>query len=191
MKLPLRVYSIHPSKCEGLFDVILLNDRSNSAICMSIGEYEAKMMALVLDGEYLPKPLMYDVFADVAYYFDVGLEFIVITSFEDGVYDAEMVCSSKMESRVFMMRPSDAINMALRVRCPIYATEELMEDVGFEFPDLPKSQAKIGDRKVIGRMPSLDLAMLEELLSDAVEKEDYELAVLLRDRIKEMKQEGY
>lgn len=191
MKLPLRVYSIHPSKCEGLFDVILLNDRSNSAICMSIGEYEAKMMALVLDGEYLPKPLMYDVFADVAYYFDVGLEFIVITSFEDGVYDAEMVCSSKMESRVFRIRPSDAINMALRVRCPIYATEELMEDVGFEFPDLPKSQAKIGDRKVIGRMPSLDLAMLEELLSDAVEKEDYELAVLLRDRIKEMKQEGY
>lgn len=81
--------------------------------------------------------------------------------------------------------------MALRVRCPIYATEELMEDVGFEFLDLPKSQAKIGGRKVIGHMPSLDLAMLEELLSDAVEKEDYELAVLLRDRIKEMKQEGH
>ena len=139
----------------------------------------------------LPKPLVYDVFADVAYYFDVGLEFVVITSFEDGVYAAEMVCSSRTESKVFAIRPSDAINMALRARCPIYATEELMNDVGFEFPALPSLQTKICAEKMMGRIPSLDLAMLEELLNDAVEKEDYELAVLLRDRINEMKNEGF
>ena len=189
MKLPLRVYSVHPSKCEGLFDVILLNEDSNSALCISIGEYEAKMMAPVLDGEKLPRPLVYDVFADVAYYFDVGLEFVVITSFEDGVYGAEMVCSSRMESKVFKIRPSDAINMALRTRCPIYAMEELMDEVGFEFPALPDLRSEKRSEKMFERSLSLDLAMLEELLNDAVEKEDYELAVLLRDRINEMKNE--
>ncbi len=189
MKLPLRVYSLHPSKCEGLFDVILLNEDSNSALCISIGEYEAKMMAPVLDGEKLPRPLVYDVFADVAYYFDVGLEFVVITSFEDGVYGAEMVCSSRMESKVFKIRPSDAINMALRTRCPIYAMEELMDEVGFEFPALPDLRSGKRSEKMFERSLSLDLAMLEELLNDAVEKEDYELAVLLRDRINEMKNE--
>lgn len=189
MKLPLRVYSLHPSKCEGLFDVILLNEDSNSALCISIGEYEAKMMAPVLDGEKLPRPLVYDVFADVAYYFDVGLEFVVITSFEDGVYGAEMVCSSRMESKVFKIRPSDAINMALRTRCPIYAMEELMDEVGFEFPALPDLRSGKRSEKIFERSLSLDLAMLEELLNDAVEKEDYELAVLLRDRINEMKNE--
>jgi protein-arginine kinase activator protein McsA len=33
----------------------------------------------------------------------------------------------------------------------------------------------------------LDLEMLEDLLEDAVENEDYELAVLLRDKINELK----
>ena len=33
-----------------------------------------------------------------------------------------------------------------------------------------------------------DLQLLEELLQDAVTKEDYELAVLLRDKINELKQ---
>jgi protein-arginine kinase activator protein McsA len=40
---------------------------------------------------------------------------------------------------------------------------------------------------VCSKVSDLDLEMLEDLLEDAVENEDYELAVLLRDKINELK----
>ncbi len=187
MRLLLEVVKVGQSVAKGLSDVLLFNRNKNMIICLSVGEYEAEMMALALDKTPLPKPVMFDSFADILFTFDIGVEFVLIDSFSEGIYGAKLFCHSQTECKAFEVRVSDAINIALRAGCPIYATEELIEQVGFDAEMLLQDQEEHQEETSCPKA-DWDLQLLEELLQDAVKKEDYELAVLLRDKINELKQ---
>ena len=58
---------------------------------------------------------------------------------------------------------------------------------GFDADVLLEKKPIVEEVNVCSKVSDLDLEMLEDLLEDAVEKEDYELAVLLRDKINELK----
>ena len=188
MRLLLEVVKVGQSVAKGLSDVLLFNRNKNMVICLSVGEYEAEMMALALDKTPLPKPVMFDSFADILFTFDIGVEFVLIDSFSEGIYGAKLFCHSQNEGKAFDVRVSDAINLALRAGCPIYATEELIEQVGFDADILLQDQEDDTFAEPADHKADWDLQLLEELLQDAVTKEDYELAVLLRDKINELKQ---
>lgn len=188
MKIPLEVVVVRASCVEGLSDVILLNRSSNSVICVSVGEYEAKLIALSVDKKELLKPIMFDSFVNMIYYFGIELEYVLIDSFKDGVYGATVYCKSDKEKGVFNMRVSDAMNLALRAECPIYIYESLFEEVGFDAEFLIEQNPIKEEPDVCSKVSDFNLEMLEEMLEDAVENEDYELAVLLRDKINEMKE---
>lgn len=188
MRLLLEVVKVGQSVAKGLSDVLLFNRNKNMVICLSVGEYEAEMMALALDKTPLPKPVMFDSFADILFTFDIGVEFVLIDSFSEGIYGAKLFCHSQNECKAFDVRVSDAINLALRAGCPIYATEELIEQVGFDADILLQDQKDDTLAEPADHKADWDLQLLEELLQDAVTKEDYELAVLLRDKINELKQ---
>ena len=77
-------------------------------------------------------------------------------------------------------RTSDAVALALRYRCPMYATEEVIESEHLH---------DLGEGKFSVPITSVSLQMLEEALALAVEKEDYEQASHLRDEIRRRKEE--
>lgn len=187
MKIALKVISVRSSYIEGLSDVILIDRSSNTVICIPVGEFEARLIALSVDKKDLPKPMMFESFVSIISYFGVEVKYVLIDSFRDGVYGAKVYCSSEKENGLFNTRVSDAINLALKADCSIYIKDAVLKEVGFDADVLLEKEPIVEEVNVCSKVSDLDLEMLEDLLEDAVENEDYELAVLLRDKINELK----
>lgn len=192
MRALLEILGIKQSREEGLFDLVLLNRKRNMAVCVCVGRQEAGYIALALEKKRTPCPCVFDVFVSSLYHFDVGVEFVEIHSFEDGVYAARLFLSSRKEGKMFPIRLSDAVNLALRARVPIYIKEEVLEQVGFDADVLTarRSNAAIEEdetfeESLLGIIADLDLETLEELMNDALKRDDYKMALLLRNQIDE------
>jgi len=123
-----------------------------------------------------------------------------IHKLEDGVFFANILCDNGGERTTLDARTSDAIALALRFKCPIYTTEEIVEKAGIvldfekgtdvENQDITqqeedeeppvKIQKKGGPRSDLSKN-SMD--ELKSMLAEAVSKEDYEKASEIRDEI--------
>jgi bifunctional DNase/RNase len=58
-----------------------------------------------------------------------------LTELRDGVFYAELLLTDKSGQRLTVSaRPSDAIALALRVKCGIFSTVELLNESGIEIP---------------------------------------------------------
>ena len=96
-----------------------------------IGAPEAAAIKTALDGETTPRPLTHELLVNVLEQLSFALTQVVLTHVSAGTYFAELVLVADEggETRV-SARPSDAIALALRASCPIFASENLLEMVG-------------------------------------------------------------
>ncbi len=188
-KIKMTVKEIKPSGLKNYYDVILSDDQGKS-IAITIGEYEADNMVVCLEKIQNQRPMTYDVFVSVLKSFEIEVQQVDITKFYDGIYYSQLIF--KNNSNKFDIRPSDALNIALRTLCPIYVYENVLNETGFEIKqnktcELTNEQCQ----KAIGEIENLSIFgvnMLTDLLKDAIEREDYITASLLRDKIKNLNQ---
>ncbi len=113
--------------------VVVLRELSGRRRQLSIfiGGPEATAIAFALEGVETPRPLTHDLFCDVLDGLDAQLEQVVITELRDTTYYADLQISSASGDRTVSARPSDAVALAVRVGCPIFATEEVLDEAGF------------------------------------------------------------
>lgn len=96
-----------------------------------IGAPEATAIAFALEGVETPRPLTHDLFCDVMGELGAQLDRVVITELRDTTYFADLELTTTAGDRSVSARPSDAVALAVRVGCPIYASEELLDQAGF------------------------------------------------------------
>ncbi len=96
-----------------------------------IGGPEATAIAFALEGVETPRPLTHDLFCDVLDELAAQLERVVITELRDTTYYADLQISANGDDRHISARPSDAVALAVRVGCPIFASEEVLDEAGF------------------------------------------------------------
>ena len=96
-----------------------------------IGAPEAAAIKTALDGEKTPRPLTHALMINALEQLTFSMTRVVLTHVSSGTYFAELVIvgDDGDETRV-SARPSDAIALALRASCPIFASEALLEMVG-------------------------------------------------------------
>lgn len=113
--------------------VVVLRELSGRRRQLSIfiGGPEATAIAFALEGVETPRPLTHDLFCDVLDGLDAQLEQVVITELRDTTYYADLQISSPSGDRTVSARPSDAVALAVRVGCPIFATEGVLDEAGF------------------------------------------------------------
>ena len=127
--------------------------------------------------------MTYDLFVSVLDKFNIVLQEVTINKFFDGNFHADACFCGQDKVLSFDMRPSDAVNMALRSDSPIYATEEIMNIAGFDYN-------KYFSLNMTDNISGTIENMLNDLLTDALEKEDYLTASLLRDKIQSINKEN-
>jgi len=108
-----------------------------------IGAPEAASIQIALDDEKTPRPLTHDLFVLALERINVSVERVVLTHVSSGTYYADVVLlpGGGQETTV-SARPSDALAIALRASCPIYALETLLDEVGEVVEDEPDQPAE-------------------------------------------------
>jgi uncharacterized protein len=92
-----------------------------------IGQWEAQAIAMKLQGIATERPLTHDLFLATLAELEVRLERVVITSLADETFHALLVLETADGTHEVDARPSDAIALAVREDCGIYATAGVLD----------------------------------------------------------------
>lgn len=116
----------------GNIPVVVLREREGEhrLLPIFIGQPEAAAIAFALDGVVTQRPMTHDLLRDVVAELGATVERVVITHLEEGTFYADLHLQAGDRSLQVSSRPSDAMALALRVECPIFATEELLDEAG-------------------------------------------------------------
>jgi uncharacterized protein len=111
-----------------------------------IGGPEAASIKSALDGETTPRPLTHDLYVHTIERLGLEIVRVVLTHVTEGTYFADVIVRTNDGEVAISSRPSDALAIALRATCPIYASDDLLEMVGEVPEDEPvNTEAEIID----------------------------------------------
>ena len=191
-KIRLNILGLSVSQTQsGAYALVLAEENGERRMPIIIGPVEAQAIAIQLEGLKPPRPLTHDLIKNIAVAFEIILLEVTIYKLEEGIFYSELMCEMDGKEVKIDSRTSDAVALALRFRCPIYTTEDILSKAGIvmESDDL-KEATKEPTGKKSGSSSSFSqytLQELEELLNEAVQNEDYEKASVLRDEINNRK----
>ena len=174
----------------GAYVLVLGDKNSNRRLPIVIGNAEAQAIAVGIERQPNSRPLTHDLLLKFANTFHIKILEVVINRFRDGVFYAMLVCQQGDDIVMVDARPSDAIAIAVRAGCEIYAYETVMEEASIIMEDMEASTVSDSDEPHINKgvgsvsLNMLDLEALEELLQEAIDNEDYQKAAQIRDEIK-------
>lgn len=197
-KVKLSVLGLSYSETQsGAYALVLAEEDGDRRIPIIIGAFEAQAIAIELEGLKPPRPLTHDLFIQFASAFKIEVLEVNIFKLEEGVFFSNLVLKREKTNVIIDSRTSDAVALALRFKCPIYTTKEVIEKAGIiiEFGKEPETESKTRKPEKAPDSPSVhktskpgayskyELKDLEEMLKKAVQDEDYEKASRIRDEI--------
>ena len=177
----------------GAYVLIMGDKNSQRRLPIVIGSAEAESIAVGIEKHKNGRPHTHDLFIRFAREFGIEIMEVVINRFRDGVYYAMLVCKQGDDLTMVDARPSDAIAIAVRVGCEIYAYESVMEEAGILMDDMDEPKENESENASINKgvtstsMELLNIEALEDLLQEAIDNEDYQKAAQIRDEINRRK----
>ena len=110
--------------------VILKELDSERYLPIWIGPYEADAIALELQEVPVARPLTHDLMRSVISELDARVTHVFINDLRDDTFFARIVLDANGRHAEIDSRPSDAIALAVRVKCSIFVDEAVMERAG-------------------------------------------------------------
>lgn len=111
--------------------VVLLKELgSERYLPIWIGPYEAEALSIELQQVMVARPLTHDLLRNVIEAMGGVVQYIVVSELRDDTFYARIVISINGRTIEVDSRPSDAMNLAVRTRAPIYVAEEVMDAAG-------------------------------------------------------------
>ncbi len=195
-KIPLTVLGLSYSQSQsGAYALVLAEENGERRIPIIIGGFEAQSIAIELEGLRPPRPLTHDLFVSFATAFNIDIIEVNIYKLEEGIFFSELVCDNGSLRIKIDARTSDAVALAIRFKCPIFTTEQILQKAGIVInlesePDQPAKehekdtgQKKSKPQPQQSKYAGMNLDELKSALDEAVSREDYEEASKIRDEI--------
>jgi len=198
-KIKLEILGLSSSQTQtGSFALVLGETEGNRRLPIIIGMFEAQAIAIEIEKIVPNRPMTHDLFKSFANNFHFHIEEITISDLKEGVFFAKIVCTDGLKKIEIDARPSDAIAIGLRFDSPIYTYENILAEAGIVLTDQeedeertdvkPEPKARVKKettRKAAGGedYKHYSIEKLNDLLKDAIEKEDYERAAKIRDEL--------
>lgn len=206
-RVKLRVQGLTNSQIQsGAYALILAEENGPRRIPIIVGTSEAQSIAIALEKITPPRPLTHDLFATFTKAFGIFLQEVFIYKFEDGVFYSELTFNDGEQQIKLDSRTSDAIAIALRVKCNIYTTEQIVRECGIVLEEAPATEEEpeeeddyllnmepedIKDETKLKKWLSLlDVDELNDRLEEAITEENYEYAKLYKDELRRREEEG-
>jgi RNA polymerase sigma factor (sigma-70 family) len=112
--------------------VLLAEDGGPATLQMWIGPHEATALAVALSEVELPRPSSYRMVASLLATTAVQVVDVTITDLVDGVFLARLATST---GHSVDARPSDAVNLAMELGVPVYASRGVLEGAARKLVD--------------------------------------------------------
>jgi len=185
----------------GAYALILSEENGDRKLPIVIGAFEAQSIAIALEKEIKPpRPLTHDLFKNFSDRFEIVVKQVIIHKLVDGVFYSSIICERDKIEEIIDARTSDAIALALRFKAPIFTYKAILDKAGIYLKNPSKDQQDsededaviedliLGEDREAVKMVSEDYSKftkkeLNEMLDEAVTKEDYEKAAAVRDEI--------
>lgn len=178
----------------GVYALILQQAGGTRRIPIIIGFPEAQAIECKLQEVATPRPLTHDTMAATLAAFGISLIEVEIRKLPNGVFAANLLLSDGETQRIVDSRSSDAVALAIRVGAPIYTSESVLLESGFD-PDQQKDDetaesphpttgyADIPSSESHYDLSSMSLSELSEAMMKAAENENYEEAARIKAEI--------
>src|SRR5580693_2175020 len=108
--------------------IIVLKDANGSAVLpIWVGVYEANAIALEIEKVQTPRPMTHDLLKNVLLGLNVQVQKVVVNELREDTFYALIWVEHQGERMSIDSRPSDALALALRVDCPIFVEETVLQ----------------------------------------------------------------
>jgi len=108
--------------------VVLKDVASDTVLPIWVGIFEANASALELEKSTTPRPMTHDLLRNITRGLNAVVRKIVVSELRDDTFFAVIWMEHDGETVVIDSRPSDAIALALRWDCPIYASRAVLDN---------------------------------------------------------------
>ena len=195
MKLvQLDIERLEPSSSNKSTYVLLLREiGGDRKLPIVIGPCNAGSIAIYLESNSNPeRPLTHDIIKSITNNFNITISRVVIHTLTEGVFHASFFCSMDGDEEIEIdARTSDAIAIAIRMGCPIFTYNDILQEAGIILTDnLPnykdEDTKELEETKDI--LSTLSLGELKKQMKEAINDENYEKASELRDEINKRKE---
>lgn len=106
--------------------VLTRTDAPTETFPIWVGAAEGTAIKLAMDTMVTPRPMSHDLIRNFIEHLSVAVRRVVITDVKNSTYYATVYLENKGVERTIDARPSDAIALALRARCPIFITHDVL-----------------------------------------------------------------
>ena len=107
--------------------VILKDVASETVLPIWVGIFEANAIALELEKTATPRPMTHDLLQTMARGLNAMVRKVVVSELRDDTFHAVIWMEQAGEVLTLDARPSDAIALALRWDCPIFASRAVLD----------------------------------------------------------------
>lgn len=181
-KIELHIFGLSKHNQTDAYALVLADEENKNRLPIVIGLPEAQAIALEMEKIAPPRPLTHDLFIAIAKHFGITEIEVLIYDLRDGIFYSKLICRSADDCIEIDARTSDAIAIALRNRglYKINAYRHVLDDAGIIIENREDHKSDRPDKQYFSKSEK----ELKEMLNDAIESEDYELASKIRDEIK-------
>jgi len=194
-KIELEIVALsHSISASASYAVVLKEKTGRRRLPVMIGSSEAQSIAVALEKMKSARPGTHDLLKNVMTEFSVNCTHIIIDNLLEGVFYAKLVCDKDGGSIEIDSRTSDALAIAVRLGCPIYTYEFVMDQAGIiieDEPEVKEDDFSPDELQELAELESsnptsisqMDMTALQTKLQEMVSNEDYEGAAKYRDEI--------
>ena len=169
----------------GVYALILQQEGGTRRIPIIIGTAEAQSIECKLQNIIPPRPLTHDLIVNIMRAYGVVLQEVEIRRLPNGVFAATLFLSDGSREITIDSRSSDAVALAVRFGVHIYTSGEVLLNASFESKKQPNENIETNKEKEndFNSLELVTIKRLNEMLAEAVEKEQYEQAAKIKAEI--------
>jgi len=177
----------------GSYIVVLSEVKGTRKLPVIIKPSDAQQIALKIEGMKSPRPLTHDLFKTMTDAYNIDVQEVYIHAVLEGIFYTKLVTTNGLDIIEIECTAGDGISLALIYQCPIYVSKEVMDMSGVNISDdgtaLPNDDSDEDYYEIEEVQPKrvVSIEDLEQMMQDALENEEYEIAAEIRDRIQMLK----
>ena len=120
----------------GQYRVVLSDRETGRVLTIWVGQFEGGSITLGLEQTWTPRPLTHDLMAGIITQLNATVERIVITDLRDNTFFAIMYLALDGAIYEIDSRPSDAMALAVRMKCPVFVNRAIADKMVDELDDI-------------------------------------------------------